>query len=213
LHDSLGQYLTSLKINLHLFSRAANDNKKAALLSECLQMTDQCLKETRTISHLLHPPLLDEAGFGSAAKWYVDGFAQRSGIRVNLNIPADIGRFRRSIETALFRVVQEALTNVNRHSGASAVEVCLDADAEQVLLEIEDNGKGISKDRLRAVEAGSGSGIGLAGMRERVRELGGDLKIESSPAGTALKISLPLGQKIAVDTITDEMPPRSASAS
>src|SRR5262249_53663538 len=97
LHDSLGQYLTGLKINLGLLPRAANESKKAALLSECLQMVDQCLKETRTISYLLHPPLLDEAGFESAARWYVDGFAQRSGIKVNLDVPLELGRFRRSL--------------------------------------------------------------------------------------------------------------------
>jgi PAS domain S-box-containing protein len=211
LHDSLGQYLTSLKINLDLLSRAANENKKATLLSECLQMADQCLKETRTISHLLHPPLLDEAGLESAIRWYVDGFGQRSGIKVNLDVPPDFGRLRRDIETALFRVVQEALTNVHRHSGGSAVNICFDVDAEAVWLEIKDNGKGIPEERLLAIDSGSGVGIGLAGMRERLRELGGNLKIESSKAGTLLKISVPLtgtGEKLDADST---IPPRGAS--
>ena len=211
LHDSLGQYLTSLKINLDLLSRAANENKKATLLSECLQMAEQCLKETRTISHLLHPPLLDEAGLESAIRWYVDGFGQRSGIEVNLDVPPAFGRLRRDIETALFRVVQEALTNVHRHSGGSAVNICFDVDAESVWLEIEDNGKGIPEERLHAIHSGSAVGIGLLGMRERLLELGGTLKIESSKAGTLLKISVPLtgtGEKLDADSA---IPPRGAS--
>ena len=194
LHDSLGQYLTSLKINLDLFSKAATEHKKAALLAECFQMADQCLNETRTISHLLHPPLLDETGFGSAARWYVDGFAQRSGIKVNLDVPPDLGRLRRDIETALFRVVQEALTNVHRHSGGTAVDIDVDVDAEQVWLEVKDNGRGIPEDRLHAVESGLGKGVGLAGMRERVRELGGSLTIESNQTGTLLRISIPINE-------------------
>ena len=212
LHDSLGQYLTSLKINLDLFSKAANENKKAALLAECFQMADQCLNETRTISHLLHPPLLDEAGLGSAARWYVDGFAHRSGLKVNLDVPPDLGRLRRDIETALFRVVQEALTNVHRHSGASVVDVRVDVDAEQVWLEVKDNGRGISQDRLRAVESGAGTGVGLAGMRERVRELGGSLTIESSQTGTLLRVSIPIAENIAEPSAGDRNPTRGPSA-
>jgi signal transduction histidine kinase len=212
LHDSLGQYLTGLKINLDLLSRAANENKRAALLAECVQTTDQCLNETRTISHLLHPPLLDEVGFGSAARWYVDGFAQRSGLKVNLDVPPDFGRLRRDIETALFRVVQEALTNVHRHSGASVVEVRVDVDAEQVWLEVKDNGRGMSHDRLRAVESGSETGVGLAGMRERVRELGGSLSIKSSQSGTSLGISIPITENIEEPNTGDRNPTPGPSA-
>jgi len=210
LHDSLGQYLTSLKINLDLLSRAANE-KKVTLLSECLEMADHCLKETRTISHLLHPPLLDEAGLESAIRWYVDGFGQRSGIKVNFDVPPDFGRLRRDIETALFRVVQEALTNVHRHSGGSAVDIRFDVDAEAVWLEIKDNGKGIPEERLHAVDSGSGVGIGLAGMRERLRELGGNLKIESSKSGTLLKISVPLTARGEKSDGDSPLPPKGAS--
>src|SRR6202030_2076772 len=131
--------------NLDLFSQAANENKKAALLAECFRMVDQCLTETRTISHLLHPPLLDEAGFGSAARWYVDGFAQRSGIKANIDLPPKLDRLHDDVEIALFRALQEALTNVHRHSAASEVEICVRVDKEQVHLEISDNGRGISK--------------------------------------------------------------------
>jgi PAS domain S-box-containing protein len=213
LHDSLGQYLTSLKINLDLLSRAANEKKKAALLSECLQMAEQSLKETRTISHLLHPPLLDEAGLESAIRWYVDGFGQRSGITVNLDVPPDLGRFRRDMETALFRVVQESLTNVHRHAQASMINIQVDVDSEQVWLEVKDNGKGIPEERLHAFDSGSGNGIGLAGMRERVRELGGDLTILSSKAGTCLRICIPIAQKIESESVAVDIPPRRASAS
>ena len=174
-------------------------------------MAEQCLKETRTISHLLHPPLLDEAGLGSAIRWYVDGFGQRSGIEVNLDVPPAFGRLRRDIETALFRVVQEALTNVHRHSGGSAVNIRFDVDAESVWLEVKDNGKGIPEERLHAIHSGSAVGIGLLGMRERLLELGGTLKIESSKAGTLLKISVPLtgtGEKLDADSA---IPPRGAS--
>ena len=123
LHDSLGQYLTALKMNLD--SLSTTEGRQASVLLECLDIVDKCLTETRTISHLLHPPLLDEAGLRSALQWYVDGFAQRSDIQVNLDLPAELGRFDRDIETALFRVVQEALTNVHRHSHASEVGIRL----------------------------------------------------------------------------------------
>jgi PAS domain S-box-containing protein len=211
LHDSLGQYLTSLKINLDLLSQAANEKKKAALLSECVQITEQSLKETRTISHLLHPPLLDEAGLASAIRWYVDGFGQRSGIKASLDVPSDLRRFRRDVETALFRVVQEALTNVHRHSGASAVHIRLEVDDEQVWLEVKDNGKGIPEERLHALESGSGNGVGLAGMRERIREFDGSLSIESSNSGTLLKVSVPMVATIAKSDSEHSVPLRGTS--
>lgn len=212
LHDSLGQYLTSLKINLELLPRAADEEKKSALMGECLQITDQCLKETRTISHLLHPPLLDEVGFDSAARWYVDGFAQRSGIKVNFDVPAEIGRFPRTVETVLFRVVQEALTNVHKHSGASTVDIRGDVDAEQVWLEIRDNGKGIPEERRRALESSLGQGVGLAGMRERVRELGGNFKIESAQVGTVLTVTIPIVEQEEASGTGDHSSSQRASA-
>src|SRR5947207_11583448 len=101
-----------------------------------MQLLDRCISETRTISYLLHPPLLDEAGFGSAARWYVDGFSQRSGIKVNLNLPPILGRMHRDVEVALFRAVQEGLTNVHRHSGCSVVDVCLSVHMKQLRLQI-----------------------------------------------------------------------------
>ena len=112
---------------------------------------DKCLNETRTISHLLHPPLLDEAGFGSAVRWYVDGFAERSGIKVNLRSAAKLDRLHKDVEIALFRSVQEGLTNVHRHSGASAVDIRVRVNTEKAHLEISDNGCGIPKKRLTQI--------------------------------------------------------------
>ncbi len=193
LHDSLGQYLSALKMSLAVLS--TTDNKEAAVVAECSDIVDICLTETRTISYLLHPPLLDEAGFHSAAQWYVDGFSRRSGIKVNLELPPELSRLHRDAETALFRVVQEALTNVHRHSGASIVDIRLGVDTEQVRLEVSDNGRGIPKDRLQQVfESGAGTGVGLAGMRERVREAGGSLDIESNQSGTLLRVAIPIAE-------------------
>lgn len=195
LHDSLGQYLVSLKVNLDLLSDMVKNTRENAIVSECLQAVQECLSETRTISHLLHPPLLDEAGFTSAARWYVEGFAERSGLQVNLDIPPDLGRLDRDVETTLFRILQEALTNVHRHSGGSMVCITLQVDAEQVLLEIADNGKGIPEERLRRLrEDDSATGVGLAGMRERVRELGGSFAISSAMPGTTITVAIPVPQ-------------------
>ncbi len=191
LHDSLGQYLVSLKFNLSLL-QDGDEAKKADLISECLTTLDRCIAETRTISHLLHPPLLDEAGFASAARWYVEGFAQRSGLKVDLDLPNELGRLPRETEIALFRILQEALTNVHRHSGGSLVQVQLRIEEEQVRLSIKDDGSGIPEDRLaRFREDAYSTGVGMAGMRERASELGGSLEIESSPGGTTIVVAIP----------------------
>jgi signal transduction histidine kinase len=211
LHDSLGQYLTALKISLDLLS--TKEGSQAAVAAECSQIVDRCLTETRTLSHLLHPPLLDEAGLRSALQWYVDGFAQRSHIQVNLNLPTELGRLDRDIETALFRVVQEALTNVHRHSRASEVDIHLLVDTKRIQLDVSDNGKGIPKDRLQGVlEFGSGTGVGLAGIRERVRDLEGSIEIESDDAGTTIIISIPLTELASTDSQENGESVRSISA-
>ncbi len=202
LHDSLGQYLTALKINLDRLS--ASDNGNAALASESAGIADKCLTETRTISYLLHPPMLDEAGFDSAARWYVDGFSRRSGIKVNLSFPPKLGRMHRDVEVALFRAVQEGLTNIHRHSGGSVVDIYLRVDTKQLRLEIKDNGRGIPQKRLRTlIESAAEAGVGLAGMRERMRELGGSLEIRSDRAGTTVVISIPV-ERTAIDSENGE---------
>ncbi len=198
LHDSLGQYLTALKINLDRLS--ASDNGNAALASESAGIVDKCLTETRTISYLLHPPMLDEAGFNSAARWYVDGFSRRSGIKVNLNFQPKLGRMHKDVEVALFRAVQEALTNIHRHSGGSMVDIHLNVDTKQLRLEIKDNGRGIPRTRLRTlIESAAEAGVGLAGMRERMRELGGSLEIRSDRAGTTVVVCIPV-ERTAIDS-------------
>ena len=144
---------------------------------------------------MLHPPLLDEVGLASAARWYVDGFAKRSGIQVNLELPIELVRLPDSVELALFRVLQESLTNVNRHSGSQAVDIRLNIDAKRVMLEVRDYGRGISRELLqRFRETGTGVGVGLAGIRERVTELGGRLEILSDDQGTVLSVAMPLSQ-------------------
>jgi signal transduction histidine kinase len=189
LHDSLGQYLAAVKMNLDMFSNSQPRNK---LLSEAIHLLDQSIAETRTISHLLHPPLLDEAGFLSAAKWYLDGFAQRSGIAVKADLPDDLGRLPKPVELGLFRVLQESLTNIHRHSGSSRAEVALKLFPGKVILEVRDFGHGIPPERLKSFEArGANFGVGLAGMRERLRELGGQLEIRSGN-GTIISVTMPL---------------------
>ena len=192
IHDSLGQYLAGLKITIDMMANPAFA-KKEGLLSECGDLVQRCISETRTISHLLHPPLLDEAGFASAANWFVTGFSQRSGIPVALDLPADLPRLPNEVEIALFRVLQEGLTNVHRHSGSKSAEISLNAEPGHIRLEVRDHGRGIPQPRLQQMLVdGTNSGVGLAGMRERVRELGGTFEICSDRAGTVIRVLIPL---------------------
>ncbi|HEY7618038.1 MAG TPA: PAS domain-containing sensor histidine kinase, partial [Terriglobales bacterium] len=199
LHDSLGQYLTSLKINLDLLlGDTVPRAGQAEIAKECLDMLDKCLAETRTMSYLLHPPLLDETGFASAARWYVEGFAQRSGISAKLNFPSDLPRLPRDVETALFRVLQECLTNVHRHSGSGAVDITLTIDSARVTLRVTDYGRGIPRERLEQFRrVGVDVGVGLGGMRERAHDLGGSLEVESNgEQGTIVTLTVPLPQTV-----------------
>lgn len=194
LHDSTGQTLTALKMSLAVLEEKLEQNQcTSGVLSEIAALADQALQEIRTTSYLLHPPLLDEAGFTSAAQWYVDGFAQRSGIKVKFDFGTELERLPITIETALFRVLQESLTNVHRHSGASEVQIRFQRQTETVILEIRDCGCGIPTELVnRLREANSEAGVGLAGMRERLNELNGKLEIESNGHGTSLRALVPL---------------------
>lgn len=193
LHDSIGQYLTIIKMNLDVMNGLGeNDLTRPELLSQCLNAVEACLKETRTISYLLHPPLLDEAGFESAARWYVDGFAQRGGIQATLNFPEKMERLPRSVELALFRILQESLTNVHRHSGSPTVEIGIEVDAEIVSLVVRDAGRGIPQHVIEQFRESGTAGIGLAGMRERLADLGGELRVQSDKKGTLLQATIPL---------------------
>jgi PAS domain S-box-containing protein len=195
LHDSLGQYLAGLKIAIEMLSNAG-PGKNEVLLAECNDILDKSIAETRTLSHLLHPPLLDEAGFSSAASWFVSGFSQRSSIPVSLDLPSDLPRLPESIEIALFRILQESLTNVHRHSRATAAEIKVEADAEQVSIEIRDHGRGMPAYILQQIEGdGTKLGVGLAGMRERIHELGGSFEVVSDAQGTTVRAAVPLGAR------------------
>lgn len=189
LHDDLGQYLVGLKLNVDMLRESP---RRERLWDETEELMQQCIGEVRTLSYLLHPPTMDEAGFVSAARWYVEGFGQRSGVRVTLDAPEELERLPDPIELALFRVLQEALTNVHRHSGASRAYVAITQDKAHIRMEVRDNGRGMPTDLLRQFDAtGAGMGVGLAGVRERARELCGKLIIESDQNGTMLAIEIP----------------------
>ncbi len=193
LHDSLGQHLASMKMGISRVQQGDVPGKQTEILSQVLKSLDHCIDETRTISHLLHPPLLDELGFASAAKWYIEEFSRRSGIQVNLESSSDSQRLPRSVELPLFRVLQASLSNVHRHAGSLSVDVLFDISAGEAKLEIKDCGKGINQELLAQFNlTGAGAGIGLTGMRERMRELGGRLEIESSGNGTAVRAVIPV---------------------
>ena len=192
LHDSAGQYLAILKMNLTRMSASGNisdDNQQ--LLSESLQWVDRTISEVRTVSHLLHPPMLDEVGFSSAGRWYIEEFGKRSGIQVDLTIPDDGERIAPDAEMVLFRVLQEGLTNVHRHSGARKVDVKFTKSPNEVTLSLRDHGHGMSAEALERFRSGTGMGVGLAGMRERVAELGGTMTIDSDARGTTVRVRLP----------------------
>ncbi len=188
LHDGLGQTLAVVKWTLSSLLEKHPDDPSIA---ECVKSVDEAILGTRTISHLLHPPLLDEAGFESAARWFVEGFSQRSGIPVSLTIQ-DAGRLPRSVELALFRVLQESLTNIHKHSKSPRAEVSLRPDRANVILRVKDFGDGVPEETLENfVHSGTRVGVGLAGMRERIREQGGQFRIDSNGAGTTIEVSLP----------------------
>jgi PAS domain S-box-containing protein len=191
LHDSMGQYLAAMSMSLAALvaDTPAIDKKRSDDLQNIIQL---CLAESRTLSHLLHPPLLDEIGLNSAMKWFVEEFGKRSGIRVMLSSECQ-GRLPTLVETMLFRVVQEALTNIHKHSGSATAEVSLRTNHANVVLEVSDQGRGMPKELLeRAGNRGSIAGVGLAGMRERVCEVGGDFRLQSGPEGTSIRVSIPM---------------------
>jgi two-component system NarL family sensor kinase len=194
LHDSTGQTLTALKISVTLLQR--KQKRDASLCQELCaieRLADQALQEIRTMSFLLHPPLLDEVGFTIAARCYIEGLAQRSGMRMWMQLAPEIERLPSAIEIALFRVLQESLTNVHRHSGASQVDIRFFREAGSVVLEVRDYGRGMPPELVGQVaNSNHHPGIGLAGMRERMDELRGRLEIQPADPGTRLLAILPL---------------------
>jgi signal transduction histidine kinase len=193
LHDSAGQTLTLLAMNLGYLQQLTKDGNRqfADKLMEAQDLLHRLTQDIRTTSYLLHPPLLDESGIGAALRWYIDGLTQRTPLKIQLEIPQEFGRLPQAIELAMFRIVQECLTNVLRHSGSQVAEIRISRDAETVNLEIEDRGRGISKEKLALINEG-GSGVGIRGMRDRVRHLKGEMRVESGESGTTVSISLPV---------------------
>ena len=194
LHDSTGQTLAALKISVsYLQENCKHDRETMAIVADVAVFADQAIEEIRTMSYLLHPPLLDEVGFNCAAEWYVEGFAKRSGINVRADLATPVERLPMRIEIALFRVLQESLTNVHRHSGASEATISFRPQTCTATLEIRDFGCGIAADRLvRLRETSAETGVGLAGMRERLHELNGKLEIESEGHGTTMRATVPV---------------------
>lgn len=196
LHDSTGQTLAALELDLARLSEATKSlaAKPRELLENAVRLAQQCSTEIRTASYLLHPPLLDELGLVSALRWLADGLRERSGIEVHLDLPESMPRLSSANELTLFRVAQEALTNVQRHSASPWVSVRLEVLAHSVSLEVEDAGRGIAyRDHLgRGAPAAPTLGVGLAGMRERIRQVGGTFAVESAGAGTRIRATVPL---------------------
>jgi signal transduction histidine kinase len=196
LHDSIGQLLAALAMNIAVVQRQADnlDSAGARAISENAAMVEQISREIRTISHLLHPPLLDAAGLASALRWYVDGFSERSQIKVDLQIPEPFRRLSDEMEIAIFRMVQECLTNIHRHSGGTSAAIRLQEENHRIVVEVQDAGKGIPLEKQLELTSSGRIGVGFRGMRERVRQLGGTLEIRSDNAGTAVTATLPLAE-------------------
>jgi two-component system NarL family sensor kinase len=194
LHDSTGQILTALKIQLATLQECPKCGQPTSeILAVVNSLASQALEEIRTTSYLLYPPLLHEAGLASAAQWYIEGFAKRSNVQVSVSLALGDSRLQKTVETALFRILQESLTNIYRHSGSSSAEVRLRSRGDMVMLEVQDYGKGIPHallDQFR--RTGGGGGIGLSGMKERIEAFSGRLDITSSPRGTLVRATVPV---------------------
>ncbi|MCU1243343.1 MAG: multi-sensor signal transduction histidine kinase [Candidatus Acidoferrum typicum] len=192
LHDSLGQVLAALGMNLGTVAQHAKQSapQLVRIAGEGQHLVQQLDQELRTMSYLLHPPLLDESGLSQGLRWYIRGLKERSGLNTALSIPEDFGRLSREMELAMFRVVQECLMNVHRHAESTKATVRIARDDKRVYLEVQDEGKGMPPDRLRQIQS-HGSGVGITGMRERVRQLNGHLEIVSDRHGTKVSVTFP----------------------
>ena len=196
LHDSVGQLLVAIGMNIGVVQSEAH--KLTPSTAKCVvdngNLLEEVARQIRTISYLLHPPLLDEAGLASALRWYVDGFAERSKIKVEVQIPEDLGRLPGDTELAIFRIIQECLTNIHRHSGSPTAAIRIYQNGENLIIEVQDNGKGIPHEKQRELSTSHRTGVGFGGMRERIRQLGGTLQIKSDKNGTVVSAILNRGQ-------------------
>jgi PAS domain S-box-containing protein len=204
LHDSAGQVVVALSMNLASIARHAKQNPPLDQpVKECQELVQQLNQEIRTMSYLLHPPLLDENGLSEALRWYIQGVKERSGLDISLSIPEDFERLSPEMELVIFRVVQESLTNIHRHSGSKIALVRIDRKVESVSLEVRDQGKGISPKKLNEIQS-QGSGVGIRGIRERVRQFGGDMSIESNASGTTVFATFPTTKRASSELHTTD---------
>ena len=194
MHDSVGQLVSAISLNLGAVRRQSDklDPRGAKALSEAIMFVEEIGRQIRTISHLLHPPLLDEAGLGSALRWFVEEFSERSKISVEVSVPSDFGRLPHDMEIAIFRIVQECLTNIHRHSESATATINMEAEDSRIVVRVQDRGKGIPVKRQEELNSTDRTGVGFRGMRERVRQLGGSLTIQSDTNGTVIVACLPL---------------------
>ena len=192
LHDSAGQIVTALGLNLaSITHHLGQDPLIGKAVEESRELIQQLSKEIRTMSYLLHPPLLDENGLSEAIRWYMQGLTERSGLSCELSISENFGRLPGEFELAVFRIVQECLTNIHRHSGSKTATIRLSRTAESVSLQIQDEGKGISAEKLAGIQS-ERSGVGITGMRERVRHFRGVMDIQSNGTGMKIAVTFPV---------------------
>jgi PAS domain S-box-containing protein len=204
LHDGVGQLLAAIGMNISRVFREKErlSDPAARCVAENRSLIDQASSEIRTVSYLLHPPMLDEMGLSSALAWFVEGFSQRSKVNVTLQVAPDLGRLPQEQELTLFRVVQECLTNIHRHSGSSTANVRLSRTAEEIRLQVEDCGKGIDPATSAKIASGVSSGVGMRGMQERIKSVHGRMIVDSNQNGTSISVSLPITWKADVSAST-----------
>jgi PAS domain S-box-containing protein len=197
LHDGVGQLLAGISMNVSQVFREKErlSDPAARCVAENMSLINQACSEIRTVSYLLHPPMLDDMGLSSALAWLVEGFSQRSKVSVTLQIPPDLGRLPQERELALFRVVQECLTNIHRHSGSSTANVRLSRTAKEITLEVEDSGKGIDQATTAKIASGVSVGVGMRGMQERIKAVRGRMIVDSDQSGTSIVVTLPTAGK------------------
>ena len=198
LHDSTAQNLAALSMNLARLDIQVEclDPASRGIVLESIELANRCMQEIRDFSYLLHPPTLDDYGLASALRGYAEGFARRTGIQVDVELPQDLRRLPRDAETALFRIVQECLANIQRHSGSPVAKIRIRREADSLILEVEDEGHGFQPAAREDGRMGSHIGLGLKGMKERIRHLGGCLKTNSSSHGTTIRASLPIPEAV-----------------
>jgi len=193
LHDSAGQDLVALQINLGFLKQCSRPRSKAHQnIRECQEIVKRCISEIRTMSYLLHPPLLDTLGLEAAVRCYINGYVKRSNILVDVDITTNMGRLEPDVETAFFRVIQESLTNIHRHSGSQTARIRIGVDKATAFVEVSDSGSGMAALRDASGSLPNEAGVGIMGMKERLRELNGTFEILSSQRGTLVRASVPL---------------------